>query len=383
MQPSNLLRSILTRRRLLKLGGGILAAAPFVRAVPVLAEDLGPVTPTVTTTVTVTTSALAPDSGPVIEPARRPFGRVIAGGLAVREQPSLKAKVVSALKLNEVIAIKGQTSSDESPTTYNKIWYQTEDGYTYSAYVQPAENTLNQPLEAVDERGFWGEITVPVTEARSTPGENGYLRYRYYYGSVFKVVARTVDAANVVWYQVDDEYAGKGFHVKAEHIRPIPPEEFTCLSPEVPLEQKHIEVDLANQVATAYEADKPVFSARVATGASFRLADGTVQSFRTTPGEHRIFLKIPSQHMVGGSASDGDSYDLPGIGWVSYFTGSGIAFHGTYWHNDYGKPRSHGCVNMLPEDARWVFRWTLPSTPYEQRWTRTAKRTDGSLVKVF
>ncbi|MCL4507309.1 MAG: L,D-transpeptidase family protein [Chloroflexi bacterium] len=355
-------QTTLSRRRVLRLAGGILAAAPFVHAMA---------------------PALAEETDPVIVPSRRPFGRVIQGGLAVRERPSVKAKRLRVLKLNEVIAIKGQTTSDESPTAYNKTWYQTDDGYTYSAFVQPSENTLNTPLDSVDKKGFWGEITVPLTESRSAPASKSYLRYRYYYGCVFKVIASVVDASRVVWYQISDEYAGNAFYVKAEHIRPIPPSEFTPISPDVPMEEKRMEVNLKQQVATAFEGDKPVFSARVATGASFRMADGTVQNFGTTPGAHRIFLKLPSQHMVGGAAGDSDYYDLPGIGWVSYFTTSGIAFHGTYWHNDYGKPRSHGCVNMLPEDAKWVFLWTLPTAAYEERRVRTTRRTDGSLVKVY
>ena len=358
----------LTRRSMLRLGGGILAAAPFVSALrPVLADEPDP----------------EPGPEPIIVPARRPFGRVIASGLIVRAEPSVKAEQVRVLKANDVISIIGQTLSDDSPTQYNKIWYQTDDGFVYSAHVQPAENTLNPPLDAVDERGFWGEISVPLTEARSAPGPESRLRYRYYYGSTFKVIAVNADAEGVPWYQIEDEYSGRGFHVRAAHIRPMPPEEFAPLSPEVPAEEKRIEVNLAEQVAIAYEGEEPVFSARVATGAVFRLADGTVQNFRTIPGEHRIFRKTPSQHMVGGTAGDRDFYDLPGIGWVSYFTASGIAFHGTYWHNDYGKPRSHGCVNMLPEDAKWVFRWTLPVSPYDQRWTRTSQRTDGTRVKVF
>jgi lipoprotein-anchoring transpeptidase ErfK/SrfK len=151
----------------------------------------------------------------------------------------------------------------------------------------------------------------------------------------------------------------------------------------VPLDRKRIEVDLKQQIATAYEGDKPVFSARVATGTSFRLADGTVQSFITTPGAHRIFEKRPSRRMIGGRAGDSDHYDLPGISWVSYFTRSRIAFHGTYWHNDYGRPRSHGCVNMLPEDAHWVYRWTTPKAIYERPVTFVEERNEGSLVKVI
>jgi lipoprotein-anchoring transpeptidase ErfK/SrfK len=56
-------------------------------------------------------------------------------------------------------------------------------------------------------------------------------------------------------------------------------------------------------------------------------------------------------------------YDLPGVPWVSYFTSNGVAFHGTYWHNDFGVPHSHGCINLTPEDAKWVYRWTTPAVP--------------------
>jgi lipoprotein-anchoring transpeptidase ErfK/SrfK len=61
-----------------------------------------------------------------------------------------------------------------------------------------------------------------------------------------------------------------------------------------------------------------------------------------------------------------EDYELPGVPWCMFFTTTGIALHGTYWHNDFGRPRSHGCVNMRSEDAKWLYRWTLPEVPYEQ-----------------
>ena len=68
--------------------------------------------------------------------------------------------------------------------------------------------------------------------------------------------------------------------------------------------------------------------------------------------------------MAAGNRAFGD-YDLPGVPWVSYINTWGIAFHGTYWHNDYGRPRSHGCINLTPEGAKWVYRWTMPHVPYD------------------
>ena len=354
----------LTRRKLFKLSGGALcvAATPLVRLpTPVMANQ--------------------PD--PIIIPARRPFGRVIQANLVVREGPSVKAQLVRLLKWNEVIAISGQTQGD-GPTVYNPIWFKTIDGFVHSANIQPSENSLKAPIIDVYGNGFWGELTVPTSEARSKPDPKASVLHRYYFGCTFKVNESVKDTLGVIWYRVSEGNGGAGFFVRAEHVRPITSEEFTPLSPEIGLENKHIEVNLKNQTVNAYEGDKSVFTARVATGARFRMADGSYRNFGTIPGDHRIFLKIAGQRMTGGTAGDRFYYDLPGISWVSYFTVSGIAFHGTYWHNDWGAPRSHGCVNMLPEDAKWVFRWSMPVVPESVRgFTRTAKLDQGSPIKVF
>jgi lipoprotein-anchoring transpeptidase ErfK/SrfK len=65
------------------------------------------------------------------------------------------------------------------------------------------------------------------------------------------------------------------------------------------------------------------------------------------------------------SGTTGATYDSPGIGWTSIFATGGVAIHSTYWHNSFGDPISHGCVNASPEDARWIFCWTQPSVVYD------------------
>ena len=67
--------------------------------------------------------------------------------------------------------------------------------------------------------------------------------------------------------------------------------------------------------------------------------------------------------MSGGTTGAG--YDLPGIGWTSIFATGGVAIHSTFWHNNFGDPVSHGCVNTQPDDARWIFRWGQPIVPYD------------------
>jgi lipoprotein-anchoring transpeptidase ErfK/SrfK len=67
--------------------------------------------------------------------------------------------------------------------------------------------------------------------------------------------------------------------------------------------------------------------------------------------------------MSGGTTGGG--YDLPGIGWVTLFVSNGVAIHSTFWHNNFGFPMSHGCVNARPQDAQWIFRWTTPFIDYD------------------
>ncbi|MCS6773383.1 MAG: L,D-transpeptidase [Thermoflexales bacterium] len=355
----------LSRRSILKLGAAIAVGAPlawFSRRHPSLAQ-----------------------TEPVPQPARRAFGRVIVPRWQVRELPSIKAPVVRQMARNEVIPILGQIESDESPAPYNKIWYRTVGGWTHSAQVQPCDNNAeNAPLTQIDKDAvIWGELTVPLSAARVRPDPKARAPWTHYFGTTHQILEVAEGADKELWYRVSDGIQ-RNLWVLARHIRIIPPEEFAPLSPHVPAELKRVEVDLRAQRVYAYEDDRLVFEARCATGASFRQPDGTIKSFRTTPGTHRIFAKTPSQRMFDG-VGEGQprTYDLPGIAWVSYFTASGISFHGTYWHNDYGKPRSHGCVNLLPEDAQWIYRWTLPATPYEQRWTRAARREEGTVVRVF
>ncbi len=69
-----------------------------------------------------------------------------------------------------------------------------------------------------------------------------------------------------------------------------------------------------------------------------------------------------------------DDYILLGVPWTSFFVETGVALHGTYWHNNFGWPMSRGCVNLRTEDAKWLFRWTVPvSEPSE--WEKTGYGT--------
>ena len=156
------------------------------------------------------------------------------------------------------------------------------------------------------------------------------------------------------WYEIYDRQSRETLYVPAHDMRIISNQELTLLSPDVPEADKRLYVDLRNQMVTAFEGEVVVFAARCASGAK-----GT----ETPQGEYRTYHKGPSIHMTNQGDGSANTYHLRGVPWVSFFTGTGAAFHGTYWHNDYGRPSSRGCVNLTPKDAKFIYRWSHPEVP--------------------
>jgi lipoprotein-anchoring transpeptidase ErfK/SrfK len=122
-------------------------------------------------------------------------------------------------------------------------------------------------------------------------------------------------------------------------------------------------VDATHQTLSCFEGDQEVYFCRVSTGAKYDMYGNLVDKWATPVGEHRVERKYISLQMSGGTTGAG--YDLPGIAWTCVFATGGVAIHSTFWHNNYGDPVSHGCVNCLPEDSKWIFRWTTPDVPYD------------------
>lgn len=133
--------------------------------------------------------------------------------------------------------------------------------------------------------------------------------------------------------------------------------------PEIGPEDRWIEVDLTNQALVAYEGRRPVYATLVSTG-RVRDPDDPLRDMRTPTGVFRITSKHVTHTMDGDHAVDGP-YSIEDVPYVMYFQ-LAYALHSAFWHDGFGRPRSHGCVNLAPEDARWIFRWAGPPLP--ERW---------------
>ena len=127
-------------------------------------------------------------------------------------------------------------------------------------------------------------------------------------------------------------------------------------------EAKWIRVDLSEQIVVAYEGDRPIRAFVVSSG---------LKRTPTVTGEFRIKTKVKSQTMTGGEGAY--YYSLPNVKWVQYFYQE-YSFHGTYRHNNFGEPKSHGCLNMTNADAKWLFDWAGPEWDGRSAWFHSSRR---------
>lgn len=120
--------------------------------------------------------------------------------------------------------------------------------------------------------------------------------------------------------------------------------------------EKRVEVDLTNQRVYAFEGGKIIYNFLVSTG----------KWGRTPTGVFRIWAKLRATKMEGGSKALGTYYYLPNVPYVMFFYNEtipkwkGFSLHGTYWHSNFGRPMSHGCVNMKTEEVARLYQWARP-----------------------
>lgn len=174
-------------------------------------------------------------------------------------------------------------------------------------------------------------------------------------------VVRAVDKRTFLDVEEEVEHAGKtymrtvdGLLVKKDVLR-IP--DLQPLPKGLDPWDRWIDVDLGKQMLVAYEGTRPVYVTLISSGKKGK----PEEPFETPTGRFRIYSKQITSNMDGATATDGN-YAIQDVPWVMYFEGS-YALHGAFWHESFGSVRSHGCVNLGPSDARWLFYWTTPFLP--------------------
>lgn len=292
----------------------------------------------------------------------KPFGigRVADTWIGLYKEPSFRASQLTTIHRDTLLTLLSREVTDEGPL-HNPLWYRVPDGYVHSGKIQQVKWNIQAPWSEIPETGALFEVSVPYTRSFRNADPESDPFYRLYYQSIAWVEALVTGTDGRLWYRLLDDLLKVNYFVRAEHLRRIRPEELTPLSPGVPAGAKRIDISLANQELMAFEHDRMVFRTRIASGVQDSRPRTNGIPTATPQGQFYITHKMPLRHMGNGHLTANlEAYELPGVPWVSYFYKTGVAFHGTYWHSDYGRPQSHGCINMRPEEAKWLFRWSTP-----------------------
>jgi hypothetical protein len=288
--------------------------------------------------------------------------RVATESISVHKKPSDKSSIVSTWYRDELLRVYGEVEADEP--IVNPVWYRVWGGYIHRARLQRVKVLYNQTLPSLTEGQMrLVEVTVPFTQPWRTSKAYGWqqLGFRMYYGSVHWVAAIEPGPTGDQWYRVYDDLTGFPYHINPLHVRPIPLEELAPISPDVDPQDKLVEVNLTTQMLIAHENGREVLKTTISSGIPSGPRGSNGLSTKTPQGKFHILDKMPAKHMGDGNLfADADDYELPGVPWTCFFTTQGHAFHGTYWHQNFGIPMSHGCINMRTEEAKWLFLWALP-----------------------
>ncbi|MDY6846322.1 MAG: L,D-transpeptidase [Chloroflexota bacterium] len=306
-------------------------------------------------------------------PADKALGRICAGDIGahfdIKSEPYWEAPAVGTAWRDDVFEWKQEVIAKQLDSIrINQRWVETEAGYIYAEYVQksrhiPQKPLLELPETTSGERGMWVEIVTPYTDMTFARSPSQYwirdvINPRLYYSQIFWAFdVRTNPENGKIEYCLKQLYGAyaDAYWIDASVCRQITPEEISPIHPEA--ENKHVVVNLIYQTLACYEGDEEVFFSKVSTGGI-----GEEGTWLTPLGTHTIWRKMVSTHMSAGPAVG--NYDISGVGWTTLFDNNGAAVHSTYWHNNYGTARSHGCVNARPDDAKWIWRWTAPYVNY-------------------
>lgn len=201
---------------------------------------------------------------------------------------------------------------------------------------------------------------IPPIDVHKTPGGEVLT-------SIERYEARPVD--NIKW--IGDQrwfhIPGKGW-VTSELTRLArltdPPE---GLHPR----ERWFDVDLEEQVLTAYRGSTPVYTT---------LISGGIWKHPTPPGVFRIYHKRSEADMRSDPTAD-DQYRVDHVPWAMYFK-NGYAMHGAYWHNGFGHPRSRGCINLAPKDAEFIYHFARPKVPMGWTAVDADENRPGTAIRI-
>ena len=329
-------------------------------------------------------------------PTGERLGRCLASVDVLSKPDFFEGTVVKSYFQDNVINLYRDVLGTNDSRLYRSTnWYETDEGYVYAPNVQPVRNLPNEPLSIMPtyqtQPGFWAEVTIPYVDL-TLQGENPQSLLlqelladgqtpRFYYSQVLWIDnVKTGDFGELLYHVLEKHGNTDTFWADARAFKPLTPDDLSPISPDVA--DKRIVVDVTHQSISCYEGTREIFYGVVSTGTKFTYDGAPTDAYKTPVGDYyAVNRKFVSLHMAGGD-SKASGYEEFAVSYTSIFATGGVSFHSTYWHNAYGTPQSHGCVNMKPEEAKFLYRWTQPGVPYEEG-KYEQEGYDGTKVQVI
>ena len=235
-----------------------------------------------------------------------------------------------------------------------RYWRTQNNGYVPYRAINPRNGSEFQGVELGEEDGLPRAFVVRrrnvVRYRRTDTGRFRRAPGRVRFHESHPVLEEVQDGREV-YYRIDEEHwlRDRDLRIARANERP----------PEIGASDKWLDIDLASQTLVAYEGERPVYVTLISSGQ--KNVPTREEDWETLRGLFRVKSKHLTDTMDGDTAVDGP-YSVDDVPYVQYFE-LAYALHGAFWHNSFGAPRSHGCVNLAPLDSRWVFGFTDPPLP--------------------
>lgn len=330
------------------------------------------------------------------------IGRVVTREVSLRSRPTNALgtdTIIAGLEPDSLVEWQREVVGNVIGGMVNQKYVETPQGYIYGSVLQPTRNLPNTPITEIPagQPGFWAEVTVPYIDLAhegiiASPWLKDNIAYnfppRLYYGQVVWI-DRIRQDNGFVEYRWNEDANGRGYGYGGSYgeffwgdgagFKVLTEEDAAPISPEIDPNEKTITIDLDHQTLSCFEKKREVFFCRTSTGRVIDPVTGQRSEEYATPvGNLITHWKIISKNMTAGNEQAG--YSTPAVPWCTFVSGEGVAIHGAFWHNAFGEKWSHGCINVKPEDAKWIFRWTTPYTSLAQSEIRLSLPDHGTIA---
>ncbi len=287
----------------------------------------------------------------------------------LREQPASDGAVITTMPVNARSIVMGGPFND------NWYWldYNGTRGYTQGRFLVVVDDKYT-PIPATTPGAGSGtavpsatatpDSTIPSSAGTYTnlwigematggnvrvgPGLDQKILKGWWAGRRLLLYQAVTDSKGDVWYRVSDPPEAP-MYVHSSLVRKVMPVKYEGAR----YKGRWVNISISQQVVTAYEDGIPVKVTLTSTGTGKNL---------TELGVWKIYYRLPKQDMKGGSLASEDYYFLKDVPYPQYFHTSGEALHGTFWHDDFGRPHSHGCVNLSTPMSEWFYGWAKIGT---------------------